>query len=363
MPKKLKTIASFIVPYLQYLNEHSELTQPFPDFVTPSLLVDLYKRMTLLRVFDNQMVNLHRTGRIGTFPSSLGQEGVFIPVGLALQKDDIFCPFYRDHGVLIQRGYALTDILAYWAGDERGNAASAAQRDFPVCVPIATQCLHAAGAAYAVKYRAEKRVVLTQIGDGGTSKGDFYEALNLAGAWHLPIVFVIDNNQWAISVPRQKQSASETLAQKAFAAGLDCIQVDGNDSIAMLDVAQHAIAQARNGGKATVIEAVTYRLADHTTVDDASRYSDPEEKKSAWKKEPIARLGYYLEAQGLWDKEKETELQHTTKAYVEAEIERYFAEPKQNPESIFDTMYAVLPEAYVEQRDDLLRTISEKSEK
>ncbi|OGT40992.1 MAG: pyruvate dehydrogenase (acetyl-transferring) E1 component subunit alpha [Gammaproteobacteria bacterium RIFCSPHIGHO2_12_FULL_40_19] len=354
MPKKLKTVASFIVPYLQYLDEHSQPTQPFPDFITHDLLLDLYKRMTLLRVFDNQMVNLHRTGKIGTFPSSLGQEAVFIPVGLSLQKEDVLCPFYRDHGVMIQRGYALADILAYWSGDERGNASNAANQDFPVCVPIATQCLHATGVAYAIKYRKEKRVVVTEIGDGGTSKGDFYEALNLAGAWYLPIVFVIDNNQWAISVPREKQTTCTTLAQKAIAAGLDCIQVDGNDVIAMLDVAKAAIHQARNGGKATVIEAVTYRLADHTTVDDASRYSDPEDKKNAWKKEPIARLGYYLEAQGVWDKDKETELQHTTKAFVEKEIEMYFSREKQKPESMFDYMYETLPDAMLDQRDDLL---------
>ncbi|OGT44708.1 MAG: pyruvate dehydrogenase (acetyl-transferring) E1 component subunit alpha [Gammaproteobacteria bacterium RIFCSPHIGHO2_12_FULL_38_11] len=356
MPTKLKTVASFIVPSLQYLDEHSKPTQAFPEFVTNELLIDLYKRMTLLRVFDNQMVNLHRTGKIGTFPSSLGQEAVFIPVGMAMKKEDVFCPFYRDHGVLIQRGYALADILAYWSGDERGNATKAANQDFPICVPIATQCLHAAGVAYAIKYRKENRVVVTEIGDGGTSKGDFYEALNLAGAWNLPMVFVIDNNQWAISVPREKQTACETLAQKAIAAGLNCIQVDGNDSIAMFDVIQQAILQARNAGKATVIEAVTYRLADHTTVDDASRYSSAEDKKSAWKKEPIARLGYYLEAQGIWDKNKEAQLQRETKEFVEKEISNYFLKEKQKPESIFDFMYETLPDAMIDQRDDLLES-------
>lgn len=357
MPIKLKTIASFIVPYLQYLNEHNQLTQDFPECITHDLLIDIYKRMTLLRVFDHQMVNLHRTGKIGTFPSSLGQEAVFVAVGLAMKKEDVFCPFYRDHGVMIQRGYSLGDILGYWAGDERGNASAAAQKDFPTCIPIATQCLHATGAAYAIKYRKENRAVLTTIGDGGTSKGDFYEALNLAGAWHLPVVFVIDNNQWAISVPRQKQTACETLAQKAIAAGLDCIQVDGNDAVAVFDAVNHALMQARNGGKATVIEAVSYRLADHTTVDDASRYSDPEEKKLAWKKEPIARLGYYLESQGAWDKNKEADLQHTTKERVEKEIANYFKKERQKPESMFDDMYETLPEALIDQRNECEREL------
>lgn len=349
--KKLKTIASFVVHFLQYLNEESELTQPLPDFATPDFLLNIYKNMTRLRIFDYQMVNLHRTGRIGTFPSSLGQEAIFVAEGMALQKDDVFCPFYRDHGVMIERGYDMADVLAYWAGDERGNASKAAQKDFPTCVPIATQCLHAAGVAYAIKYREEKRAVLTNIGDGGTSKGDFYEAMNLAGAWQLPIVFVVDNNQWAISVPREKQSACKTLAQKAFAGGIDCAQVDGNDPIAMFDAVSHALNQARNGGKAMLIEALTYRLADHTTVDDASRYSDPEDKKQAWKKEPIARLGYYLEAQGLWDKDKEAALQKTCKETVEANIEAYFARPKQAPESMFDYLYETLPEAMLDQHD------------
>lgn len=354
MSKKLKTVASFIVPYLQYLDEHSQPTQPFPTLITHDLLLDIYKRMTLLRTFDHQMVNLHRTGKIGTFPSSLGQEAIFIPVGLAMQKNDVFCPFYRDHGVMIQRGYSLSDILAYWSGDERGNASAAANQDLPLCIPIATQCLHAAGAAYAIKYKKENRVVVTEVGDGGTSKGDFYEATNLAGAWHLPMIFVVDNNQWAISVSRTKQTACETLAQKAIAAGIDCIQVDGNDAIAMIDVMQTALLQVRNGGKAIVIEAVTYRLADHTTVDDASRYSDKQEKKSAWKKEPIARLGYYLEAQGIWDKNKEAALQHETKTFAEKEIAAYFSREKQKPESMFDFMYETLPDAYLDQRNDLL---------
>ena len=357
MPTQLKTIASFIIPYLQYLDEHSQPTQSFPTFINNDLLIDLYKRMTLLRVFDNQMVNLHRTGKIGTFPSSLGQEAIFIPVGLAMEKTDVLCPFYRDHGALIQRGYSFSDILAYWSGDERGNASAAANQDFPVCVPIAGQCLHATGVAYAIQYRKEKRVVVTQIGDGGTSKGDFYEAMNLAGAWHLPLIFVIDNNQWAISVPRKKQSDTETLAQKAIAAGLDCIQVDGNDAIAMLEVMKKALLQARQGGKASVIEAVSYRLADHTTVDDASRYSHPDDKKNAWKKEPIARLGYYLESQQVWDKNKEADLQLHCKEKIEKEIANYFSRDKQKPESLFDFMYEKLPDAMIDQRDDLLKNI------
>lgn len=347
--------ATFHVPYLQYLDENNQLTQALPAFATNDFLLDCYQKMALVRIFDTQMVNLHRTGKIGTFPSSQGQEAVFTGIGLAMQKQDVHCPFYRDQGIFRLRGYALEDTLAYWSGDERGNASAAARDDFPVCVPIASQCLHATGVAFAIKHRKQKRVVVTDLGEGGTSKGDFYEAMNLAGAWQLPMIFVINNNQWAISMPANKQTGSETFAQKGIAAGLDVIQVDGNDVIAVFDAIQHAIEQARSGGKPTVIEAITFRLCDHTTVDDASRYIDHDMKKAAWKKEPLARLGYYLESNNLWSKEKEATLQKTHKTTVETAIHNYFERPKQSPESMFEHLFATLPDALLDQKDDLLK--------
>lgn len=350
----LKNKANFQVPYLQFLDEHSQLTQGLPEFATDEWLIDCYQKMSRVRIFDTQMVNLHRTGKIGTFPSSQGQEAVFTGMALAMHKEDVHCPFYRDQGVMMHRGYALEDILAYWSGDERGNASIAANEDFPICVPIASQCLHATGVAFAIKHRKQARVVITDIGEGGTSKGDFYEAMNLAGAWHLPMVFVINNNQWAISVPAEKQTACETFAQKGIAAGLDVVQVDGNDVIAVFFAMQYAIKQARSGGKPTVIEAVTFRLCDHTTVDDASRYMDHDLKRTAWKHEPIARLGYYLESNHLWSKDKEAELQKSYKTEVETALSAYFTREKQPPESMFDYLFEKLPDAYLEQRDDLL---------
>jgi|SRR3990167_867407 len=350
----MKKIAAFEISYLQYLNEHSEPTQAFPAFATDEALLKFYKQMTLLRVFDYKMVNLHRIGKIGTFPSSLGQEAIFVATGLAMQKEDILCPFYRDHGVAISRGYLFSDILAYWSGDERGNNSQFAKKDFPVCIPIAGQCLHATGVAYAIKYKKENKVVVANIGDGGTSKGDFYEAMNLAGIWNLPLVFIVDNNQWAISVPVTKQTAAETLAQKGIAAGIDCIQVDGNDVIAVFEAVQNAITQSRQGGKPTVIEAISFRLADHTTVDDATRYTKEEVKKDAWKKEPIARLGYYLEEKKLWSREKEAELQEECKQAVEQAFEKYFLIKKQTPESMFDFLFETLPDSLIDQRNDLV---------
>jgi len=353
----LKNIATFDVPYLQYLDEHSQPTQAFPAFATPEKLLTFYRQMTLLRIFDHKMVNLHRTGKIGTFPSSLGQEAVFVATGLAMQKDDVFCPFYRDHGVALQRGYADSDILAYWAGDERGNNASASRHDLPICISIAAQCLHATGIAYAIRYRKEKKVVVADVGDGGTSKGDFYEAINLAGVWKLPMVFVIDNNQWAISVPLSKQTAANTLAQKGIAAGIDIMQIDGNDVIAVFDAVSNAVEKVRRGNKPVLIEAVTFRLCDHTTVDDASRYMSDDIKKTAWKQEPIARLGYYLEAQKIWSREKEVELQTICKKIVDETCEQYFTMKKQPPESMFDNLFEKLPDALIDQRNDLLSNL------
>lgn len=352
-----KKLLSFEISYLQYLGADHTPVQNFPAFATTEFLLDVYKRMTLLRVFDMQMVNLHRTGKIGTFPSSLGQEAIFVAVGMAMKKEDVLCPFYRDHGIALQRNSTMENVLALWAGDERGNYTTPDNLDFPACIPIAGQCLHATGVAYAIKYRHEKRAVVTTIGDGGTSKGDFYEAMNLAGSWALPLVFVIDNNQWAISVSREKQTACESLAQKAIAAGFEGIQVDGNDPIAVYDVMQYALKKAREENKPTLIEAVSYRLADHTTVDDASRYSDAEEKKSAWKIEPIARLGFYLESKQLWNRDKETKLQHDCKTLVEKAFDHYFAQPKQHPTVMFNFLFEQLPNVYQDQYDDLLNQL------
>ena len=240
----METAAQFEIPYLQYLNEQSELTQPLPEWADDQWLLNAYKHMLLNRIFDQKAIALQRTGQMGTYPSSLGQEAFGVAIGMGLEKDDVFVPYYRDHGALLLRGHKLENLLLYWGGDERGSAGGPAQ-DFPVCVPIATQITHAAGAAAALKFKGKDNLAMVTIGDGGTSKGDFFEALNVAGAWQLPLVVLINNNQWAISVPRNIQCGAKTLAQKAIGAGIEGIQVDGNDVIAM----SAAIAQARQHAK------------------------------------------------------------------------------------------------------------------
>ncbi len=349
----MKTIAKFEIKYQQYLNENAELVTNLPAFAKKTdALVKMYKTMSLMRVFDAKSVALQRTGKMGTYAGILGQEAISVAMGAAMQKDDVLCPSYREYGAFVQRGMKLSDVFRYWGGDERGND-FAHSGDFPICVPIGTQCLHAAGVATAFKLRKQKRVAVTSIGDGGTSQGDFYEAMNLAGDWQLPLVFVVNNNQWAISIPRSIQTRCATIAQKAIAAGFEGIQVDGNDIIAMRAVMDEALEKARQGKGPTLIEAVTYRLCDHTTADDAKRYRDTKEVEDAWKKEPLLRIRSYLMQTGAWSDAEETALLQQCAAEVDAAVEEYMNQAPQEPESMFKWLYETLPEAYESQRQEL----------
>lgn len=316
---------------------------------------DYYKAMVLTRAFDNKAIALQRTGKIGTYPPIAGQEAISVGIGFSLKPKDVFVPNYRDQGTQLMRGVTMEEILLYWSGSERGNdfKATIAKEDFPNCVPIASQCLHAAGIATAIKLRAEKRAVLVTCGDGGTSEGDFYEAINVAGIWQLPLVIVICNNQWAISVARQKQSAANTLAQKAMAGGIPGEQIDGNDVITVVDHLSQALTKARDGGGATVIEAVTYRLGDHTTADDASRYRNKEEVAQAWQNEPIGRLRQKLLADKAWSEEQEKQLQLEVSAKVEAAVNAFLNQPKEDVENIFNFQYENLTTNLILQRETL----------
>src|SRR6266550_2117957 len=322
----LPVIARFEVRRRSYLAPDSSVLRPLPAFASDTAtLLALYRGMVLTRAFDLKAVSLQRTGRLGTYAVSLGQEAVSVGIASAMREEDVLLPSYRDNGTLLWRGTKMEEILLFWGGDERGNLSSGPAHDFPYCIPVGSQAPHAAGVAYAFKFRKEPRVAVCLFGDGATSKGDVWEAMNFAGVHKLPVVFVANNNQWAISVPLKLQTASETLAQKAIAAGFSGEQVDGNDVIAVRAAAEDAIAQARAGGGPRLIEAVTYRLSDHTTADDAARYRPPEEVQTRWKEEPIARLRGYLVSQKLWGKAQEEELAAECQKAIEAAIERYLA--------------------------------------
>ena len=347
----VQTIARFEIVYRQFLDKEGRVVADLPAFARdPKALLPLYREMVLTRVFDTKAIALQRTGRLGTYPPCIGQEAIGAGVASAMQPDDVLFPSYREQPAQFWRGVKPLEILLYWGGDERGSDFAGPRRDFPICVPVATQAPHAVGVALAMKLKGEPRAAVCMIGDGGTSKGDFYEAANLAGVMRLPVLFVVTNNQWAISVPRRAQSAAETLAQKAIAAGFPGEQVDGNDVIAVVDAVQRALERARASGGATLIEALTYRLGDHTTVDDAKRYREDAEVSQHWESEPIARLRKYLTAAGVWSKEDEERLLADCTAEITAAVDQYLAMAPQPPAAIFDYLYATLPAELAEQR-------------
>lgn len=303
----------------------------------------LYRAMTKTRVFDGKAIALQRTGKLGTFASALGQEAIGVGVAAAMEPRDVLAPSYRDHGAQFLRGMTMVECLLYWGGDERGSDFAVPRADFPNCVPVATQVAHAVGAACAFKLRREDRVAVCMIGDGGTANGGFYEPLNMAGVWKAPVVIVINNNGWAISTPRALESAAETLAQKGVAAGVEGWQVDGNDVIAVYDAVRRAIEKARKGGGPTLVEALSYRLGDHTTADDATRYRDPEVVRREWAREPIARLRAYLLEKGLWSPQKEAALLKECADEVEQAVATYLSTPSPACDAMFDHLYAALP--------------------
>lgn len=357
-------VARFIIEYTRFLDPNGELQRDLPTFARhTSELRILYQQMIWARFFDYKAVALQRTGKLNTYASTLGQEAISVGIGSSMQKEDILCPFYRDYAAQLMRGVKMSELLSFWKGNEWGNHFNQCPADFPICVPIATQLLHAAGVATAFKLRKQARVVVTTCGDGATSEGDFYEALNIAGVWQLPVVFVINNNQWAISVPRKHQTHAQTLAQKAIAAGIPGEQVDGNDLIAVKFVMDRAIHNARAGRGPSLVEALSYRLCDHTTADDATRYRCKKELQQAWEEEPLIRLKKYLIQQQSWSDEEEENFKKECTALIEDAVAEYLSLPKPAITDIFDYQYVKLPYDLIEQRieAEALFTLSKDS--
>jgi 2-oxoisovalerate dehydrogenase E1 component alpha subunit len=360
MQTPLKTVAEFQISYLQRLAADGEIHGELPAFARDDGdLQRMYRLMTLCRLFDAKAINLQRTGKLGTYAPCTGHEATHVAVGAAMRAEDVLFPVYREYGTQIWRGVTLAEILIYWGGDERGTNFAGPREDFPWCVPIASQAPHAAGAAMAFKIRQQPRCAVAYIGDGGTSQGAFYEALNVAGARALPVVFVIVNNGWAISVPVGEQTAAQTLAQKGIAAGVPGVQVDGNDAIGVREVMETALARARAGEGPTVVEALTYRLSDHTTADDATRYRPAAELEAGWKREPLLRLRQHLERRGVWDATREASMRAECAAEIEAAVQIYFAHPRQKSDSMFEHLFARLPAALQEQRETARRYSAE----
>jgi pyruvate dehydrogenase E1 component alpha subunit len=336
---------------VRYIDPAGVATGPLPAFAQTRIELErLYRAMVLTRTFDAKAVAFQRTGRLGTFASSLGQEAVAVGVAAAMRPEDVFLPSFREQGGQLWRGVSLLELFLYWGGDERGSDFAQARTDFPICIPVGSHAPHAVGAAMAFKSKREARVAVCVLGDGATSKGDFAEALNMAGVWKAPAVFVVNNNRWAISVPVERQTAAATLSQKAVAAGIPGDRVDGNDVIAVRAVVERAIARARAGDGPSLVEAVTYRLGDHTTADDASRYRHDDEVSPHWAAEPVARLRHHLLSAHGWDKEREEHVLAETTTAVDRAADEFLSTQPSSKEAIFDWTYAVLPADLVDQR-------------
>ena len=355
--KATTRIATYEIFRTQYLNPDGSLIADPPAFAKDREQARaMYALMLRTRLFDKKAVALQRTGQLGTYAAVLGQEAIGVAIGHTLADDDVFIPGYREYAAQFARGVPMRSILQYWGGDERGMdypEGTPAHHDFPLSVPIATQVPHAIGVAYAMKLRGEKRVVLASCGDGATSKGDFYEAVSSAKVWNLPIVFLISNNGWAISMPSHRQTGAQTFAQKGLAGGINGEQVDGNDVIATRAVLSAAIERARNGEGPSLVEALTYRLHDHTTADDARRYRPEAEVTAAWERCPVKRFKAYIEAQGFWNQADEEALVAEGTAAAEAASQEFLKLKPAAPESMFDHLYATLPKALEWQRDEV----------
>jgi pyruvate dehydrogenase E1 component alpha subunit len=337
------------VEYLSILDSDGNLDTALEPKLADTELKSLYRSMLLARRLDERMVRLQRQGRIGTFAPIKGQEASQLASAFTLRPSDWMVPSFRETGAMIWRGWPIEKLLLFFAGHLEGGQPAPDQHDLPITIPVATQLPHAVGLAYAAQYRGDDAVVMVYFGDGATSEGDFHEALNFAGVWHVPVVFVCQNNQWAISVPLKKQTHSRTIAQKALAYGLPGIQVDGNDVLAVYAAAREAVERARAGEGPTLIECVTYRLGMHTTADDPTKYRADAEVAMWEQKDPLTRFKAYLEKRNLLEEGLEPKVEEE----IAAAIRRFEATPPPDPLTLFDHVYAELPPHLAAQRDEL----------
>lgn len=354
---------TFKLPALQILDDQGNLLDPTQEpKIAEEQLIRLYKAMVLTRQVDDRLLKLQRQGRIGTFPPATGQEAAHCAPALLLRETDWFVGAFRELGARLMRGEPIENDFIFHNGYEEGNSFEGGERTLPISIIIASHALHAVGLAYAMRLKGEKEtVVLCFFGDGATSEGDFHEALNFAACWQVPVVFICQNNQWAISVPRRMQTHSETIAQKAIAYDMPGIQVDGNDPLAMYVAAKEAFDRARSGGGPTFIEAVTYRLRMHTTADDPKKYQ-PEEMLQAWeKRDPIPRFRKYLEDKGLWDDAREEALAAEVKQRIEEAVKRFEERTDFKPEENFDHVFAEMPPHIAEQKAEFVEFIKQET--
>ncbi|MFA6759033.1 MAG: pyruvate dehydrogenase (acetyl-transferring) E1 component subunit alpha [Bacteroidales bacterium] len=326
-------------------------------------LLKFYKDMLFARTADLQIVSYQRQGRIFTYPPNYGQEAIAAAAGVHIRENDWLVPAFREMGTMLAKGVTLKELFLYFMGYEDGSAFTKAKNTLPISVPIASQLLHAAGLGYAIKYSKKDEVVYGFVGDGGTSEGDFHEALNFAGVWSVPVIFIIQNNQYGISTPTHMQTASSSLAVKAVAYGVKGIKVDGNDFFAMYKAIEESVKVCRDGKGPVLIEAVTYRKGAHTTSDDPTKYRTKEEEEMWEERDPMKRMKAYLISKKLWsDKEEEKIIlqykEEVDRQFIEAE--NYGPYPK---EDVFKYLYADTPDDLKDQEHEYDRFLQWKNSK
>lgn len=349
--------------HLSILDPEGRVDEKLDPHIPPDDLRALYRTMLLARAYDDRRLTLQRQGRIGTFAPVTGQEAAQLGSVYALKETDWTVPAFRELAVGLWRGLRLEDDLLYCAGREKGVNLPEDARDLPIAIPVGSQIPHATGLAAARKLQEKDEVVLCYFGDGATSEGDFHEGLNYAQVFRLPVVFLCQNNHYAISVPRARQSASETLAQKAFAYGMHGVQVDGNDLLAVYRATRDAVERARNGEGPTLIEAVTYRMGVHTTADDPTKYRDEEEVAEWTPRDPLRRLRAYLvERDLLTDKQEQAWLDEIA-AQIKEAVKRFEEMPPPDPLKMFDHIWAEAPPYLVRQREQMARRHQEVQER
>ena len=358
MPRRVLD-PQFAIEHLSILDSDGNLDTALEPDIAADDLKRLYRAMLLGRRLDERMVRLQRQGRIGTFAPIKGQEASQMGSVFTLRPTDWMVPSFRETAAMIYRGWPIEKMLLLFAGYLEGGRPAPDQHDLPITIPVATQLPHAVGLAYAAQYRGDDAVVMAYFGDGATSEGDFHEALNFAGVWHVPIVFVCQNNQWAISVPLKKQTHSRTLAQKALAYGFPGIQVDGNDVLAVYAASREAVERARDGAGPTLIECVTYRLGVHTTADDPTKYRSDEEVKAWEQKDPLTRFSAYLQKKNLLAEG----LAEQIDAEIAAAVQRFEATPPADPLTMFDHVYAELPPHLQAQKEELSERLEKGEER
>lgn len=321
-------------------------------------LMRIYRTMLSARMFDERLLKLQRQGRIGTYGPCFGQEAASLGPASQLTRNDWMVPSFRELAGALSRGWPMDKIMLWWGGHEAGSQVPEGVNDLPISVPVGTQLCQAAGLAFAAKYRKTGAVVCTFIGDGATAEGDFHESMNFAAVFKLPMVCVIQNNQWAISLPRHKTSAGPTLAQRALAYGVDGIQADGNDILAMIVAAREAYERARAGKGPTLIEAVTYRMIMHTTADDPKKYRT-EEEVEPWKARcPLLRFTTYMKEKKLIDDAKRAAMEQEISDEIRAAVERY-EKYVPDPLGMFRHMYAEMPPYLREQMEECASRVPE----